>query len=204
MNFEVIDNIFQVTLFLCMTAASVVAAVRFHDRRPLVLALGYVCFAMGTLYYVLYLAITGKVPQVFYVAEISWLASYLFFLSVQIIRSKGMHPAFSLPAALSAAAAAVLVMAFQIFGPSKFMSGLLAVTLGANAYISVLRMQRKTENRRVDVCMLLGMALQIALYIVSMFMTDYTHFNFYFAVDITLSLCLAALLPLTLREVKKP
>ena len=203
MNFEVIDNFFQVILLLIMALLSLVASVRQRDRRPLVLAFAYVCFAMGTLYYVLYLVIIGKVPQIFYVAEISWLASYLFFLSLQILRSEKLRIRFSVPALLCAVLVAAGVMAFRIFGPSLVMSGLLAVTVGVNAYLSVFRIQEKMQNRAVDVGMLVCIILQIALYAVSELMTDYTHFNIYFAVDITLSGCLAAMLPLTLREVKE-
>ena len=39
------------------------------------------------------------------------------------------------------------------------------------------------------------------LYLVSNFTRDYTRFNLYYAVDLTLTLSMAALLPLTLREV---
>ena len=203
MSFEVIDNIFQVILLLAMTLIALYASARRRDRRPLVLAFAYICFAMGTLYYVLYLAIIGKVPQVFYVAEISWLASYLFFLSLQILRSERLRIRFSVPALLCALFVAAGVMAFRIFGPSLVMSGLLAVTVGVNAYLSAFRIQEKIQNRAVDIGMLVCIILQIALYAVSELMTDYTHFNIYFAVDITLSGCLAAMLPLTLREVKE-
>ncbi len=203
MSFEVIDNIFQVILLLAMTLTALLASVRRRDKRPLVLAFAYGCFAMGTLYYVLYLAIIGKVPQIFYVAEISWLASYLFFLSLQILRSEKLRIRFSLPALLCALLVAAGVMAFRIFGPSLVMSGLLAVTVGVNAYLSVFRIQEKRQNRAVDIGMLVCIILQIALYAVSELMTDYTHFNIYFVVDITLSGCLAAMLPLTLREVKE-
>lgn len=203
MSFEVIDNIFQVILLLAMTLAALLASIRRRDRRPLVLTFAYVCFAMGTLYYVLYLAIIGKVPQVFYVAEISWLASYLFFLSLQILRSERLRIRFSVTALLCALLVAAGVMAFRIFGPSLVMSGLLAVTVGVNAYLSAFRIQEKIQNRTVDIGMLVCIILQIALYAVSELMTDYTHFNIYFAVDITLSGCLAAMLPLTLREVKE-
>ena len=45
------------------------------------------------------------------------------------------------------------------------------------------------------------MGLQLLLFVVSVFMQDFTRFNLYFAVDITLTLSFAALLPLALREV---
>ena len=56
------------------------------------------------------------------------------------------------------------------------------------------------KNRIRIFLLLLCVALQILLYAVSAFMEDFTHFNLYFAVDITLTLSFAALLPLALRE----
>lgn len=89
MSFELVDNLFQVVVLFGAAVAATVLSVRRKERGCLILAFGYACFAMGTLFYVLYLAIMGTVPQVFYVSEISWLAAYLFFLSLQISADGG-------------------------------------------------------------------------------------------------------------------
>ena len=78
-NFELIDNLFQITVLLCACVAAGILAIRHRNRSLLILSLAYACFAMGTIYYVLYLVIIGIWPQVFYVAEISWLAAWLFY-----------------------------------------------------------------------------------------------------------------------------
>ena len=44
--------------------------------------------------------------------------------------------------------------------------------------------------------------LQISLYSISVFIKDYTNFNLYFAIDIVLTLTMAALLPALKREVE--
>ena len=88
MSFEIIDNIFQILVMFTAMCMAVVTAFRSRRKEFLMLAGGYGCFMMGTLYYVLCLIITGKVPQIFYVAEISWEAAYLFFLSVSLSRRK--------------------------------------------------------------------------------------------------------------------
>lgn len=49
-------------------------------------------------------------------------------------------------------------------------------------------------------CFAMGTTYYV-LYLVSNFTRDYTRFNLYYAVDLTLTLSMAALLPLTLREV---
>ena len=67
-------------------------------------------------------------------------------------------------------------------------------TLGLSLYLSF-------ELENVSLIFLVCAALQVLLYLVSNFTRDYTRFNLYYAVDLTLTLSMAALLPLTLREV---
>ena len=89
MNFELIDNSFQIIILGFCTIAALFLALRYKSRSLLILALAYACFCMGTTYYILYLVIMGKVPQVFYVAEISWLAGCMAFLSVRADSADG-------------------------------------------------------------------------------------------------------------------
>ena len=71
MNFEVVDNGFQVLMMLLAGIMSAVRLLKTGSRRYVLLVGGYSCFAMGTFYYVMYLVIRGNVPKVFYVAEIA-------------------------------------------------------------------------------------------------------------------------------------
>ena len=77
MNFEIVDNIFQILVLFCVMIASAVTACKKKSRDFLLLAGSNGCFMMGTLYYVLYLIIMGKVPQIFYVAEILFIALFI-------------------------------------------------------------------------------------------------------------------------------
>lgn len=117
-NFELLDNLFQIAVLLCACCAAGFFALRHKSRSLLILSLAYACFAMGTTYYVLYLVIMGIWPQVFYVAEISWLAAWLFYLSAQIERTEGGRVGFSCPAALAAAVLAATAFLDRDFGPS--------------------------------------------------------------------------------------
>ena len=202
MNFEVIDNGFQVLALLGAAGTAFWFALRRQSRACLILALGYTSFAFGTLFFVLHLAILGYVPQIFYVAESSWLAAYLFFLSYQILRCEPAGICFSLPALLAALAAAAAAEVLRIFGPSWLMSTLFAATAGALVYLAVVLLPQHTQpvSRRIDGCLIAAVLLQLGNYLVSIFLTDYTHFNLYFAVDILLTLNLIRLLPLTVRE----
>ena len=201
MNFELIDNCFQVAVLFCAALAAIAAAIRHKDRRFLILALFFICISMGTLYWVLHLFIFGDVPQVFYVSEFSWLAAYLFLLSFQIVRTDWVRPLFSLLALACALLTAAVVLAFQIFGPSYVVSAAFAGVVFAIVYLAVWRLRRKGGGGLIDCWLLLCVGLQLLLYVVSGFMQDFTRFNLYFAVDITLTFSFVALLPLALREV---
>ena len=200
MNFELIDNCFQVAVLFCAALAAIAAAIRHKDRRFLILALFFICVSMGTLYWVLHIFIFGNVPQVFYVSEFSWLAAYLFQLSFQMVRTDRVRPLFSLPSLACALLTAAVVLAFRMFGPSYFVSAAFAGVVFAIVYLAVWRLRRKGGGGLIDCWLLLCVGLQLLLYVVSGFMQDYTRFNLYFAVDITLTLSFTALLPLALRE----
>ena len=122
MSFEIIDNTFQVIVLAAMALLAFLLAFRRSSRSCLILAFGYASFMMGTLYYLLHLIILGHGPQVFYVAECSWMASYFFFLSLEILYWEGLRPPFS-PFALAAGVViAGVVMRVQVFGPSPLIS----------------------------------------------------------------------------------
>ena len=203
MGFELIDNSFQIIILGICTIIALFLALRYKSRNMLILALAYACFCMGTTYYILYLIIRGKVPQIFYVAEISWLAAWLFYLSVQILRMEKIGYCFSWLAGGIAILIAIVAFADRAFGPSLFFSALFALTAGMNLYLSILGIRSVHPYRSMDALMAACTVLQVLVYLVSDFTRDYTCFNLYFAVDITLTLSMAALLPLTLREVSK-
>ena len=193
MSFEIIDNTFQVIVLAAMALLAFLLAFRRSSRSCLILAFGYASFMMGTLYYLLHLIILGHGPQVFYVAECSWMASYFFFLSLEI-------PPFS-PFALAAGVIiAGVVMRVQVFGPSPLMSGALALTFGALAYLCFSALQKEKRLRPYEIALLFEMSLQILLFVASEFIRDYTRFSLYYAVDILLTLTLVSFLPHILQE----
>jgi hypothetical protein len=208
MSFEIIDNTFQVIVLAAMALLAFLLAFRRSSRSCLILAFGYASFMafgyasfmMGTLYYLLHLIILGHGPQVFYVAECSWMASYFFFLSLEILYWEGLRPPFS-PFALAAGVViAGVVMRVQVFGPSPLMSGALALTFGALAYLCFSALQKEKRLRPYEIALLFEMLLQILLFVASEFIRDYTRFSFYYAVDILLTLTLVSFLPHILRE----
>lgn len=203
MSFELVDNLLQVMVMGASSVAALVLSARYQSRSLLMLALGYACFCMGTLYYVLCLAVTGDVPQVFYVSEISWIAAYLFFLSVQIVRMGDWDLRVAGVPALCAGVVVATSLASRAMGPSYLTRALFTVVMGAIAYLAAFRLWSCRHRRWFDACLLGCVGLQLLVYLTSEFIRDYSSFNAYFAVDIALTICLATLLPLRVRELTR-
>ncbi len=205
MNFELIDNIFQISLLMLMAFVSFILSVKYNSRQLFILTCAYSCFSLGTLFWILCLAILGHVPHIFYVSEISWLSSYLFFMSLQIVRCTRLRVSFSPLPAFLALGTALNTFRYHMFGPAYFMSAIFSLTLGVFIYLIVYHFIKvKIRKYRIlDVVFFVYVGLQMLVYMSSAYISDYTRFNLYFAIDISLTLTMASLLPLTVREVVK-
>ena len=191
MSFEVIDNGIRVGLFLLFALFSLIHGIRKQDRRFWILSGCYACFSMGTLYYLIYLVIMGKVPQVFYVSEIAWMASYLFLLALCLIVTGKCQKRHSIVACVLTATEVAVVIGKRIFGPSYPFSIIFAMVIGVIFYHAVLDVQ---ENRRGISFSMIGLIVwQLLLYIVSEHIRDYTQFNLYFVVDFLLMATMCSL-----------
>lgn len=203
MSFEQIDNIFQITLLSLAAFLSAASAMRYRSRKLLMLALGYACFAMGTLYFILSISITGDILQDSYASEILWAAAYFFFLSVQLVRIEHRPAPFSTAAAFCAFVIAAIALRLRVIGPAILTAALFAITSGILFYLALSRILAKASFPLTDACFMTCILLELLLYFVSGQTKDYTHFNLYFAVDLLISGSMFALLPLSLREVKQ-
>ena len=70
-------------------------------------------------------------------------------------------------------------------------------------FIAVFRILYEKEPHGVCYCMIVCVVLEVALYVSSNFIHDYTRFNLYFCIDIVLTISMAMLLPCTFMEVGK-
>lgn len=191
MNFEILDNAIQVGLFLIFALCSLLHGLRTQNRKFWILSGSYACFSMGTLYYLLYLVILGRVPQVFYVSEIAWMASYLFLLAFCLMITEKNSRKYSAAACILTAVEVVNVIGWRIFGPSYPFSIIFAVVTGVIFYHAVLDVQ---EHRRgISLSLSLLIVWQLLLYIVSEYIRDYTCFNLYFVIDFLLMATMCSL-----------
>ena len=75
---EIINNCIQFLAWAVCFIISGTFTVRRRSRGWAMLSFGYLCIALGTLYWLLYLIILGETPHVFYISETGWNAAYLF------------------------------------------------------------------------------------------------------------------------------
>lgn len=203
MSFEQLDNLFQAGVLGIASLIAVIFALQRRSQKLLVLGFGYACFSMGTGYYLLHMLITEDIPQVFYVAEICWISTYLFFLSVQILRIEGMKLEFSWPALLVSFCLYGIPQMRYLFLPSYVLSAVFSLILMAIVYLSIFRRKKNLPGKALDMGLLVSVALQECVYITSAHVREFTHFNAYFAADILLTLSFIALLPMLIREEKR-
>ena len=191
MSFEIIDNGIQVGLFLLFALFSLIQGLHMQNRRFLMLAGTYASFSMGTLYYLLYLVIMGKVPQVFYVSEMAWMASYLFLLALCLMETRRYRGKLDVWVLGLTIVEAAMVIGWKILGPSYPFTIVFAVVTACIFYYALL--DYRMEKRMLMLAMVLVIVWQLLLYIVSVFTTGYTHFNLYFAVDFLLMATMCSL-----------
>ena len=191
MSFEIIDNGIQVGLFLLFALFSLIQGLHMQNRRFLMLAGTYASFSMGTLYYLLYLVIMGKVPQVFYVSEMAWMASYLFLLALCLMETRRYRGKLDVWVLGLTIVEAAMVIGWKILGPSYPFTVAFALVTACIFYYALLGY--RMEKRMLMLAMVLVIVWQLLLYIVSVFTTGYTHFNLYFAVDFLLMATMCSL-----------
>lgn len=106
---ELIENLLQL---LAAFSGAVLSGIAYRKSRRqahfLLLLCFYGCFALGALYWTLYLLLFSTTPRVFYVSEFGWVASVIFLRILQATltsqdersfrcRRAWLAPAFGLP-----------------------------------------------------------------------------------------------------------
>lgn len=90
-----------------------------------------------------------------------------------------------------------------IFGPVFLSTGIFAMVAGVIVFIAVFRILYEKEPHGVCYCMIVCVVLEVALYVSSNFIHDYTRFNLYFLIDFVLTIVNMLLLPCTVWEVSR-
>ena len=206
-NFEIFDNVFQTMSLMVMMIVSGAAGLKYSSRKLVMLACAYGGIMLGTLFYMLHLTIIGDIPRIFYVSEISWMAGYLFFLLLVILRQERKNVTFQPVPALLVLFTLIASVHSDVMGNSVLMSLVFGAITGTIVYISSLRILHARRSHispaAFDWMMVAVVILQILVYFVSEYISDFSTFNLYFAVDILFTLSLCSLFWLIRKEVRQ-
>lgn len=96
---ELIENVLQFLVTLLGVCLSGIYYRRSRKQVYFLLTCFYGCFALGSLYWTLYLILFLKTPQVFYVSEFGWIASVIFLHILQYVLSDEKERTFPCRAA---------------------------------------------------------------------------------------------------------
>ena len=80
---ELIENLLQLLTTFVGALLSGIAYRKSHRQAYFLLLCFYGCFALGALYWTLYLLLFDTTPRVFYVSEFGWVASVIFLHILQ-------------------------------------------------------------------------------------------------------------------------
>ena len=204
---EFVDYLVQfvMTAVCCVWAGMSFA--RSRKQPVFLLACFYGTFAMATLYWTLHMLLLKQTPQIFYVSDLGWVASFLFLLAVQ----------FSLADAGERRDKTRLVWLVPFICVPQFLlyithgdvlfNVLMCGTTFLAAWFSVKglvysRKEQQKKRMRFHITVLVFVALEYSLWTWSCFWVSDTLWNPYFWCDFLLSAVLAAFLPAVRKAVE--
>mgnify|MGYP006962776439 CR=1 FL=1 len=117
MRMELIENLLQLLTTFVGALLSGIAYRKNRRQTYFLLLCFYGCFALGALYWTLYLLLFDTTPRVFYVSEFGWVASVIFLRILQATLTSQDERSFRCRRAWLAPAFGVPLLAFYcIFG----------------------------------------------------------------------------------------
>ena len=206
---ELIDNIVQ---FVVTFLAAVGAGILYYKRRKQAYFLLFCflgTFSLGTLYWTLHVLLFNRSPQIFYVSELTWIASYLFLLTLAYTLSTPEERKFKHPALWLVPIICIPQLALYLTHGDILFNLLICGQTMAAAWYSVRgllyarRQSGKPRDRQYfHIAVLCIIALEYSLWTASCFWVSDTLTNPYFWFDFLLTAALFALLPATRKAVE--
>lgn len=206
---ELIDNISQFSATFLAGAGAGILFYKTHKQTYFLLTCFYGTFMLGSLHWSLYILLFQYTPQVFYVSELAWIASYMFLFTLDFTLSTPKERKFHHPAAWIAPAICVPLMIFYMTYGEILGNLLTCGTTMVAAWISIRgliyarRQSDASRNRQFfHIAILSTVILEYCLWTASCFWVSDTLTNPYFWFDFLLSISLLILLPATRKAVE--
>lgn len=205
---ELLDNFSQFLVTLIATIGAGLSFYKSSKQAYLLLTCFFATFMLGTLYWTLHFLMFNYTPQIFYVSELAWVASYMFLLTLEHTLSspeerKFLHPAvwlvpiFCIPQ----------LILYLSHGDILFNLLICGLTMAAAWYSMrglIFARRQSGEGRKMQyfhISVLIIVFLEYSLWTSSCFWISDTYTNPYFWIDFLLTASLFALLPATKKAV---
>ena len=206
---ELFSNFLQFVVTLLGFCLSGMRYLKSRRQAYFLLTCFYGCFALGSLYWTLYLFLFSKTPQVFYVSEFGWVASVIFLYILQYALSSAEERGFPCRKALIAILIGVPLCVFyctfgDILSNLLWCSMMIAVSYHAIRGLTYARTQTGAarEIRYFHIGVLCYVAAEYTLWTFGCFWSGDSVFSPYCWSDFLLTGCLFALLPATGKAVQ--
>ena len=206
---ELISNLLQffVTLFgFCLSG---IHYLKSRTQAYFLLICFYGCFALGSLYWTLYLLLFSETPQVFYVSEFGWVSSVIFLCLLQYTLSTPEERSFPCRKALLAPLIGVPLCVFYCTFGDVLSNLLWCGMMILVSYRSIhglvyagMQMENARNIRYFHIGVLCYVAAEYALWTSGCFWPDNSVFSPYCWVDLLLTVCIFGLLPATRKAVR--
>lgn len=199
---ELIENGIQLAVVLGCCVYAGVMLVRSRDQVWFLLTCFYGSFALGLIYWLLYIAFFSKTPPISPVSDLSWLASVLFLLVLQNTLRLPEEGAYRPLAAWLAPVVSTLLCFFLFQWGDYFLNTLWAIVMGTCGYCALRgllfarRQDKSTSGRQyLHMSVLTVILLEYCLWIVSCYWEGSSLSNPYFWFDMLQTLSFLTMIP---------
>ena len=206
---ELINNLFQFAVTLLGFCLSGIWYLKDRKQTCFLLTCFYGCFALGSLYWTLYLLLFSETPQVFYVSEFGWVASVIFLYLLQYTLSSAGERDFSTRKSLIAPLIGVPLCVFyctfgDVLSNLLWCGMMIVVSYHSIRGLAYAQIQTGTacKMRYFHIGVLCYVAVEYVLWISGCLWPGYSISAPYCWLDLLLTGCLFALLPATGKAVQ--
>ena len=206
---ELIINLLQFSVTLLGFCLSGIRYLRHRTLSYFLLICFYGCFALGSLYWTLYLLLFSETPRIFYVSEFGWVSSVIFLYLLQYTLSSPEERSFSCRKSLLAPLIGVPLCAFYCtFGDilsTLLWCGMMILVSYRSIHGLVYAETQTGKGRNLryfHIGILCYVAVEYALWTSGCFWPGGSIFSPYCWCDLLLTFCLFGLLPATGKAVR--
>lgn len=199
---EIIDNSIQLTVLACCCIYSAIQAIRRNTNAWFLLTCFYGAYALGLVFWLLFLFFYSDWPHISPVSDLSWMASVLFLIVLQNTISLPEERAYR-PSSAWVAPACSTALCFFFFQWGDYLLNILWAALmgvcGYNALRGLLYARQKSDgtrnNQYIYMAVLAFILLEYGLWVTSGFWKEISLSNPYYWIDFLMTATFVTFMP---------